>query len=51
MEPKKPRIKTVCCECQAVIHDGPVINGRVSHGYCQKCAAAILADIERGQYG
>lgn len=50
MDQKKPKIKTICCECQIVIHDGPTLNGYVSHGYCKKCYTVIMADIKRGKY-
>jgi hypothetical protein len=44
------RIKTICCECGEVIHDGPTLNGNVSHGYCKKCVTIIMANIEKGEY-
>lgn len=39
------RIKTVCCECGTVIHDGPTKDGMMSHGYCDQCTDIILAFI------
>jgi len=39
------KIKTICCECGDLIHDGPMINGYSSHGYCGRCMEVILAFI------
>jgi len=40
------RIKTICCECKVVIHDGPQLDHEVSHGFCRRCLAVIIAFIE-----
>jgi len=48
--PSIPQIKTICCQCGILVHDGSTINGRVSHGYCIECASIIMADIKRGKY-
>lgn len=34
-------VKTVCAWCKALISDGPLVNGRVSHGVCLACLAAM----------
>lgn len=36
------KIKTICCECGILVHDGPLQNGRVSHGYCERCHDIII---------
>jgi len=40
------KIKTICCECGILIHDGPTLNGAVSHGYCPRCQAIIIAILQ-----
>jgi len=43
---KAKGIKTICCECQDVIHDGPLTkDGLMSHGYCRRCADVVLAFV------
>jgi len=40
------KLKAVCCVCSKVYRDGPTLNGQVSHGFCEKCAAAELRKIK-----
>jgi len=44
------KIKTVCCECNDVICDGPLKDGHVSHGFCERCAAVIMDFIKGRPY-
>jgi len=43
-------IKTICCECGAMIHDGPQPENECSHGFCRRCQAVIMAFISGGDY-
>ena len=44
------KIKTICCECGDLMHDGPTPNGQVSHGICTRCYGVIMAFIEGRDY-
>ena len=44
------KLKTICCECGDLIHDGPQPDNEVSHGYCQRCYGVILAFIQGRPY-
>lgn len=44
------KIKTICSECGDLIHDGKTIDGRVSHGFCDRCLEVIMAFIEGRDY-
>lgn len=42
---KTPKqVKTICSWCKALIHDGETIDGRISHGICEPCAAEMEED-------
>lgn len=43
---KLDQVKTVCCECGAVLKEGQTQGGLVSHGYCSRCAGVIMRFIE-----
>lgn len=34
-------IRTLCSWCGCLIHDGALIDGRVSHGCCDACLAKL----------
>jgi len=50
MNREKKRIKTICCECGSIIHDGITVKGAVSHGFCERCLNVIMAFIEGRDY-
>ena len=44
------KIKTICSECGDLVHDGITINEKVSHGFCDRCQAVIMAFIKGEDY-
>ena len=44
------RLKTICCECGDLINDGPTIDGKAAHGFCNRCYEVIMAFIEGRDY-
>lgn len=40
-------IRTICSWCLALIHDGALVDGRVSHGLCLTCARKLEEEIAR----
>ena len=41
-------IKTLCAWCGALVTDGELVNGRVSHGMCASCEKKVIAEIDGG---
>jgi hypothetical protein len=39
-------MKTICAWCTVLIKDGETVDGRVSHGICSKCFAAVAPPVE-----
>ena len=40
-------IKVVCCDCGKVIRDGDLIDGKVSHSYCEPCYDKVMNELKR----
>lgn len=39
-------MKTICCQCGKTIKEGPLKDGRVSHGLCKKCGGDAMKPWE-----
>lgn len=37
---------TVCCECHWILRYHPEDGSGISHGYCKKCAADMLTELD-----
>ena len=44
------KIRTICCECGEIVHDGPQLEHESSHGLCGRCYGVILAFLEGRPY-
>jgi hypothetical protein len=44
------KLKTICCECGRLIHDGPQPDSEVSHGICRICLIVIMDYLEGRPY-
>jgi len=40
-------VKTICAYCHKLIKDGPLIDGRASHGCCPECAEKELKKLQK----